>query len=219
MEGFPTFETIVRHPHLRTVELFYLQAGVFTKFINLLELPSLESWTFGSEENFIAVEAISFLRRSGSGLKTLDISQEQAPAFEDFEQLLQAAPHLQSLVLELECSVNDVASMMDYILEQMSVSPPSALQIGNHAGFLSGLQRLKLRGKKLNAWECIPLIYQWAHRKLLSLDIEMRCTKIGDEISGILVQLADEGINLGIFDAFNREDYLQKFRDSTASIP
>jgi hypothetical protein len=208
-------ETIfVRHPHLRTLILSWMQAGVFTKVINSLELPSLESWTFGSEENVIAVEAISFLKRSGSGLKKLDISQDQVPAFEDFERLLQAAPHLQCLVVD--SPIDDFSSVMDNILERISVSPPSALQIGNHAGFLSGLQCLKLSGRELNVWECIPLIYQWAHRKILKLDIQMECIKIGDEMSGILVQLADEGIDLSICDPNTKEDYLQRFRDSTS---
>jgi len=204
--------TFVLHPHLRTLELSWMQAGVFTKIINSLELPSLESWAFGSEENVIAVEAISFLKRSGSGLKKLDICQDQMPAFEDFECLLQAAPHLQCLIVD--SPVDEFSSVMDNILKRISVSPPSASQMGNHAGFLSGLQCLKLSGRELNAWECIPLIYQWAHRKLLKLDIQMECIEIGVEMSGILVQLADEGIDLGICDPCTKEDYLQRFRNS-----
>ena len=211
IEGFLTSETIIRHPHLRTLELFWLQVGIFTKIINLLELPSLESWRIGSHENVIAVEAISFLKRSGSGLKILDLRQTQAPVFEDFERLLQAAPHLQSLVIDNPW--NDFSLVMDNILERISTSPHSALQIGNHPGFLSDLQCLKFSGRKLNAWGRIPLIYQWAHRKCLRLDIQMGCIKINDEISSILVQLADEGINLGIFYFYDRKDYLQIFRD------
>ena len=199
-------ETIIRHPHLRTLKLSCMQTGAFTKFINSLELPSLESWALASEENVIAVDAISFLKRSGSGLKTLDLCQTQAPAFEDFERLLQAAPHLQRLIVD--SAADDFSPMMDYILEKISASPPSALQKDNHAVFLSDLHCLTLRGQELNAWECIPLIYQWTHRKLLSLHIQMECIKIRDEISSILVQLADEGIDLGIFD-LDYEDYLQ----------
>jgi len=70
----------------------------------------------------------------------------------------------------------------------------------------------KLRSEELNAWECIPLIFRWPHRKLLSLDIHMEL------ITRSQVQLVDEGIALRIFNSSDGEDYLQSFRDSTASL-
>ena len=215
VSDFPTSETIIRHPHLRTLELLWNEARVLSKIISSLELPSLESWMLRSEENYIGVDAISFLKRSGSRLKKLDLWQDDAPAFEDFEQLLLTTPHLQCL--KVDC--NDFPLMVDAILEQISKSPPSASQIGNHTDFLPHLQHLELRSIELHAWDCIPLIFQWPHRKLLRLDIYMEIT-ISDEISSALVQLVDEGIALRIFDSLDDlapQDYLQRFRDPTAS--
>ena len=216
IDDFPTSQTIIRHPHLRTLTLLWNGTWVLPKIINSLELPSLESWTLQLQENFIGADAISFLKRSGSGLKTLDLWQDDAPAFEDFEQLLLATPHLQCL--KVDC--NDFPLMMDAILEQISESPPSASQIGNHTDFLPHLQHLELRSIELHAWDCIPLIFQWPHRKLLRLDIHMELITISDEISSALVQLVDEGIALRIFDSLDDseepQDYLQRFRDSTA---
>ena len=166
-----------------------------------------------SQENFIGVDAISFLKRSGSGLKTLDLWQDHAPALEDLEQLLQATPRLQCL--KVDCS--DFSWMMDLILERISASPPSALQIGHHTDFLPCLQHLEFRSIELNAWECIPLIFRWPHRRRLRLEIHMSSITISDKISSALVQLVDEGIALRIFNS-NDEDYLQSFRDSTASL-
>ena len=206
------FPTIIRHAHLRTLTLFRNKTRVLAKIINSLELPSLESWTLKSRENFIGVDAISFLKRSGSGLKTLDLWQGVAPVLEDFEQLLQAAPHLQCL--KVDC--NDFALIMDVILERISASPPSASQIGHHADFLPCLQHLEFRSIELNAWECIPVIFRWPHRKFLGLYIYVDLITISDKISTALLQLVDEGIDLGIF--LDGEDYLLSHRDSTASL-
>ena len=214
INGFPTSETIIRHPHLRDLQLPWGEIPVFTEIINSLELPSLESWRFGSEENFIGMDAISFLKRSGSGLKTLDLWQDHVPALEDLEQLLQATPHLQCL--KVDCS--DFSRMMDLILERISTSPSSVSQIGDHADFLPRLQHLEFRSIELNAWECIPLIFRWPHRRLLRLEIHMESITISDKVSSALVQLVDEGIALHIFNSLDGEDYLQSFRDSTASL-
>jgi hypothetical protein len=202
---FPTSETIVRHQHLRTLKLLWSQNTVYTKFIDSLELPSLESWRFESEENLITVDAISFLKRSGSGLKTLHILQDQAPTFEDFERFLQAAPHLQCLIVVDKANAFSESLVMDNILERIAI-PPSACT----AILLPDLQSLKLIGSKLNSWVCIPLIFRWPHRKLLTLVIKMESIEIRDEVSRTLVQLVDEGIDLRIFDS--DEDYISRFR-------
>ncbi|KIM35631.1 hypothetical protein M413DRAFT_32384 [Hebeloma cylindrosporum] len=205
-------ETIIRSPHLRTLELYDLRKDVFTELMNLLELPSLESWSFDSVgEDVITENAISFLRRSNSGLQTLEFYQDQAPSFEDFQRLLQAAPRLQCLKLGGD------GLLLDYILEELSTSPSHPTSpTGNNAGFLSKLQSLEFFDcSGLSAWECIPLIFRWPHRKLLSLDIKVDSVIISDEVSSELVQLVDQGIKLRIYDLSIEEDYLQRFRERT----
>ncbi|KIM35640.1 hypothetical protein M413DRAFT_347359 [Hebeloma cylindrosporum] len=208
-------ETIIYHSRLRTLELYQLHGGVFTELINLLELPSLESWLIDSEleQNVIAVDAASFLRRSGPGLKSLELYQRrEKPPFEDFTRLLHAAPHLQSLKLEGD----GLPLVMDNILEQMSAPPASESQSGHSAEFLPELRSLELVSSELTTWECIPRIFRWPHRKLLRLDIEMGTVTISDEVSNELVRLVDQGFKLCIYEDLTQEDYLQVFREHGA---
>ena len=199
-------DTIIRHSHLRTLELSWIATAVFTELTNSLELPPLETWTVRSTKNIIGADAISFLKRSGSGLKTFNLWQRPVPTVEDFERFLQAASHLQRLSVGTRS--NPFSLVMDRILERISVSPPSACA----AIFLPDLQILRLSGSVLNGWVYIPLIFRWPHRKLLSLDVQMRSIEIGDEISRTLVQLVDEGIDLRIFNSADEEDYISRCR-------
>jgi hypothetical protein len=195
-------ETIIRHSHIRTLELSWIDTAIFTELINSLELPSLESWEVSSAGNIIAADAISFLKRSASGLKRLNLWQHEAPTVEDFESFLQAASHLQRL--SVMGSSDTFPLVMDHILERISVSPP--------CGFLPDLQSLQLIGPALNAWVCIPLIFRWPHRKVLTLDMEMESIEIRDEISRTLLQLVAEGIDLRISNSAVQEDYIWRFR-------
>ncbi|KIM35641.1 hypothetical protein M413DRAFT_347366 [Hebeloma cylindrosporum] len=199
-------EMIIHHPHLRKLDLFCLQTDVFTKIINSLELPSLKSWSFDSlEENDIAETATSFLKRFGSCLTTLELHSYQKLSFVYFEQLLQAAPHLQHLKLL------GVGALLDYTRERMAELPSHDWQTAT----LSELQSLELVGVEVTRWECIPRIFRWPTRKPLRLDIksEMAMVVISDEVSNELVQLVDQGFKLCIYDDVTQEDYLQIFRE------
>ncbi|KIM35646.1 hypothetical protein M413DRAFT_32398 [Hebeloma cylindrosporum] len=204
-------ETIIYHPHIRTLALLEMRREVFTKIVNSLELPSLKSCSFSSDfpDTITGTDAVAFLKRFGSGLTTFELYHLQAPLFEDVKQLLQAAPHLQRLNLDTYGD-DSLSLVIDNILEHMS-APPS-LQIGDNASFLSEIQRLEFRGSKLTAWACIPLIFRWPHRKLFSLDIETQPVIISDDLSKELVQLVDQGIKLRIEDSSNGKNYLEMFR-------
>ena len=203
IEGFRTPGIIIRHPYLRTLQLSFIEeTNVFQKIINSLELPSLESWSIEaveSEENVVDIMT-SLLQRSGCSLKTLNMVQDRAPAVEDFERLLQAAPCLQHLSVHF---YNSATPVMDNILERISESALPQIQTGPTSGFLSDLQSLQLTGHELSAWACIPLIFRLPHRKLLDLYISMHFVTIGDDVLGELVQLVGQGIKLRIYDRAN----------------
>jgi hypothetical protein len=204
IDDFRIPEIIICHPYLRTLKLIFLQqTSVFHRFINSLELPSLESWSleFHDLEESIVVDIMtSFIKRSGCSLKTLDIEQNQAAAVEDFERFLQALPYLQHLRVACSPPLYDrsLTPVMDNILERISASP--AMQTRHTVGFLPGLQSLQLSGHKLNTWACIPLIFRLPHRKLLKVDITMNSVTIGDDDLEELVELVDQGIELDIYD-------------------
>ena len=182
--------------------VFHRRHQIFQKLINSLELPSLESWSVESVESEESVVDImtSLLKRSGCSLKTLTIEQDRAPAVEDFERFLQAAPYLRHVRI---LSYDSTMPMMDNILERISEPTLPPTQIGHTSGFLSNLQSLQLSGHELSAWACIPLIFRLPHRKLLRLDIIMHLVTIGDDVLGELAQLVDQGIKLNIYDCSN----------------
>jgi len=220
MDKYRIPEIIIRHPYLRTLHLLCIeQTDVLPKLINSLELPSLESWTVEFiewGESAVLDILTSFLKRSGCNLKILNIEQNRAPAVEDFARFLQAAPCLQHLRVTRPPYDSSWTPVMDNILERISASP--AMQTGHTAGFLSDLQSLQLFGCKLNAWACIPLIFQLPHRKLLKLDINMDSVTIGDDLLEELVQLVDQGIELDIYDrSRNKQGFLQLFREGATA--
>jgi hypothetical protein len=204
IDDFRIPEIIIPHPYLRTLQVSSIdETDVFQKLIKSLELPSLESWSVRSvelEESVVVDIMISFLKRSGCSLKTLDIRPNGAPADEDFERFLQAVPCLQHLCVTCPYVESSIL-VMDNILQLISASPPRQTD-WHTAGFLSGLQRLELSGGELNAWACIPLIFRLPHRKLLKVDITMYSVRIGDDVLEELVQLVNQGIELDIHEQF-----------------
>ena len=204
---YPLLVTIIRRPHLRTLELAYIscveseEIELLTKFLNFLELPFLgwlvHSHTFVVEFNFMT----SFLVIQKSLSYGLATGIKYFVAVGDFERLFQAAPHLQHLFIQGQWTA--YSSMKDNILEQLSVSAPAS-QTSDNAGFLSDLQSLEPIGQGLTAWRCI---FRWPHRKLLSLKIMMLNIMIDDGVSGQLARLLDQGIDLHIAEHLHG-DYL-----------
>lgn len=89
-DDFPFPKAIVRLPHLRALELYWIDdIKVSNKFINSLELPSLELWVIESRSILDTDVMVSFLKRSACTVKTLRLEWEaELPAAEDFGRFL-----------------------------------------------------------------------------------------------------------------------------------
>ena len=70
MERYPTIPkmtVMTRHMHLRTLILDQFSSQLLRGFLDALELPALEVYSFGTEGSDIAVDnMMSLLNRSGA---------------------------------------------------------------------------------------------------------------------------------------------------------
>lgn len=169
--------TIVRHMHLRKLELFGFPAGRLIEFLNLMKLPSLEEYRYQYyysqfyDEGDIAASLVSLLNRSGCHLKVLKLELDgETPAMEDINQLLNAVPYLQEFQLKLRRPGQRTAFVMDDLFLQLSSSPP--VLEGGAPGLLPDLEYLKLYSTEGYKFDCIPDIFSWPHRKMMSLRID-----------------------------------------------
>jgi len=199
---------VVRLTHLRQLSLSGFTPELLTKFLDILEPPSLEDYSYTTMGTDIAVDGvISLLGRSRSCLKHLRLSIQREPVAEDLKKLLNAVPYLQTLKLELHRSHTGSSAL----LQVLSSSPPTL--VGGIPGFLPHLQSLNLsfiscRG---STWKCIPEIYSWPHRKILSLEIYSNIER-GIKIAtlGKILRLIDQGLDIRIH--HDGKDYLQQFK-------
>ena len=171
----PLSKPIVRHMYLRKLKLFNCSdcsLRFLTEFLNLMELPSLEEYYYQSQEgDILADSVISLLNRSGSHLKVLHLELgEKASAMEDINKLLNAVPYLQKFQLELRRRGPKTAFIMDDLFLQLSSSPP--ILEGGTPGLLPNLQSLTLYSGEGYKFDCIPDIFSWPHRKILSLKVD-----------------------------------------------
>jgi hypothetical protein len=201
---FPIPSRNVRPMLLRNLKLYCFPVELLIAFIEALELPSLEEYYLESVGSDIAVDnVVSLLNRSGCRLKQLWLLLDGRPVLEDLIKLLDVVPCLQTLRLEFWCP-----SFMDDFLQRLSLSLPVA---GNIPGFLPRLQSLVLFSREVSLWSCIPHIYSWPHRKLLSLEIDTDLTiLIDDDTLHKILHLINEGINIRILE--RGEDYLRQFK-------
>ena len=62
------------------------------------------------------------------------------------------------------------------------------------------------------SWDCIPRLYRQGHRQSLALKTIVNKSDINEETVLQLLQLADEGLNLQIFDISIGGYFLENFR-------
>jgi len=208
---FPVPRTSVRLTLLQNLELSCFPVELLIRFIDALELPSLKEYHFKSVTNNIATDSVvSLLNRSGSCLKKLSLLLDGRPVLEDLVKLLNAIPSVQTL--QLEFVSNFCVHFIDHLLQRLSSSLP--VLAGNKPGFLPQLQSLVIFSQGVSMWHCIPQIYSWPHRKLLSLEVDTIPTVlIDDDTLHKILQLIDDGINIRIFS--DRQDYLEQFKQGS----
>ena len=197
--SFPLPTTIVRHIGLRKLELFESQFYKLIKFLNLIELPSLEEYHYQSDKGDIMADSVvSLLNRSGSRLKVLKLElEEEEPAMEDINKLLNAVPYLQEFQLELRRPGRKTAFIMDDLFIQLSSSPP--VLEGGSPGLLPDLQSLKLYSGEGYMFDCILDLFSWPHRKTLSFQVDgSRNIVLGDDTSHKISDLIDQGFKIRI---------------------
>jgi len=199
-------KTIIRLLHLRTLKLLYFRPEVLTRFIDLLELPSLEEYHCSSSEGDAALDrVISLFKRSGNCLKQL-VFCLQPQAGEDLKRLLYAVPCLQNL--KLDFSPSGRTSFADYLLQQLTFSVP--ISEGSISGFLPQLQSLTLSVWQVSMWRCIPRIFIQPHRKNLSLEVNNCEIEIDDDTLAKILQLINQGVNIRLLK--NWQVYHKQFK-------
>jgi len=204
-------KTTVRLMRLRTLKLSYFPVEFLTRFIDVLELPSLEIYFCQSTQHDrdIGVDSvISLLNRSGSRLKQLELLLDRRPSVEYFERLFYAVPSLQNL--KLEFSAFERAFIVDDLLRQLSLLPPGSSE-GSISGYLPLLQFLALSAWRISMWMCIPHIFNQLHRKNLGLEVNTFDREMAMDTTTLvkILRLVDRGANIRIVKC--QKDYLQQF--------
>ena len=190
-----------RHMHLRKLELFESPIYTLMVFLGLIELPSLEEYGYHSNQGYIlANSVVSLLNRSGCCLKVLNLELEaRGPAMEDINKLLGAVPYLQEFQLKLRRPGRITAFIMDDLFIQLSSSPP--VLEGGAPGLLPDLKSLKLYFGEGYMFDCIPDIFSWPHRRLLSLQVDgSRKMVFNDDILHKIPKLINQGFKIRIFE-------------------
>ena len=183
-------QPIFSHIHLCKLFLSGTQAQTLVGFIDVVEFPSLEELSYKLNYDITKKGLIPLLKRSGNRLKSLTL---------------------------LVDSDSGMYSMID-IFKMLSRAPP--IRSGGIPGLLSGLQSLVIYSHCTisgSVWECIPDIFHWTHRKLLTLKFEaMGSLNIHSSDLDKTSQLVNEGFDIRIFE--RGQDYLQKIRAERPSL-
>jgi hypothetical protein len=197
---YETFHSQQVFKHMRLRKLFIKKTEVDTLIVfnQAMVLPSLEELSYEAEGDFAAQSLISLLNRSGSDrLKALtlatDTDMEENAA--GLIELLDAVPSLQ----KLECRFPKTlfGRTTNKFLQELSSSPP----MPDGPGFLPKLQSLTLRldSPRTSTWGYIPRIFSWAHRKLLSLEVDTTGEiAMDDDYLDQISQRIHEGFNIRI---------------------
>lgn len=123
----PTPKKIVRLMHLRKLHLLWFSAKLLTRFVDVMELPSLEEYHSESLGTEIAVDGmILLLNRSGSRLKRLILwlRGQPGPGVGDLKKLLNAVPCLQNIKLHIYSDpITTAPCALDDLLQNLSSSP------------------------------------------------------------------------------------------------
>ena len=158
---------------LRKLEFFESQVSILLEFLNLIELGSFEEYYQSNEadSDILAGSVISLLNCSGSCLKVLKLQlSREAPVMEDMDKFLNAVQYLQEFQFELPRPGPKTAFVMNDLFLQLSSSLP--VLEGGVPGLLPNLQSLKLYSSEGYMFDCIPDIFSWPHRRMLSLKVD-----------------------------------------------
>ena len=191
-----------------------------TKFLNAINVPSLEEWIHNTKDDPLPVMAmVSLLQRSGCCLKILDLQHISAPP-DDLSILFQAMPSLERLQLEFK-SVTNADGVMDDILARIFNSPSGNSTVpseeASRESFLPRLRVMKCTTSCTTAgfsWNHIPQLYRQGHRRSLTFKSAAEESHISDETALQLLMLIDEGVDLQILDETTEKggDFLENFR-------
>ena len=206
------------HPRLRSLHVSSVsRPGYIEDFLGAITLPSLEEWTQNMCNQYLPVAAmVSFFKRSGCCLKVLHLATiSQLSKAKHLTTLLRAIPTLERIHL----SSNYINKpKMDNVLAQIFLPAPgsgSTLVEGHTAdSFLPRLQFMECNTAFSSpfSWDRIPQLYRQGHRRSLVLKTMVKKSDISDETALQFLQLADEGLDLQIFDFSIGGCFLENFR-------
>ena len=207
------------HSRLRSLHLSKIHPCHIEEFLGAINLPFLEEWTqdVANYDYGYPVEAtVSFVKRSMCCLKILIL--ESLDDELDLNTLLQAIPSLERIHLSFETEI-DVSAMMDDILARIFRQVPASgsILVEGHTAesFLPHLQFMECSTvwrDPIFSWDRIPQLYRQGHRRSLVLKTTVEKSDISDETALQFLQLADEGLNLQIFDISVGGYFLENFR-------
>lgn len=212
-------DTFTAHPRLRSLNL----SDKAAKFLNIIDVPSLEEWTHCSTGVRLPVNAmVSLLKRSSCCLKVLNLQQVSANS-NNLPILFQAMPSLERLQIHFRWSTQHRNDAIDDILGRIFRSPPDDIITSpadtNHEIFLPSLQFIECIAESERstpiAWDQIPQLYRQGHRRSLTLKSVTNKFQTSDETALELLKLVDEGAKFLISDNFGGGDFLANFRKRT----
>ena len=207
----------ILHPRLRSLHLSRSDHYI-EEFLARINLPSLKEWTQDMcNRNFPVAAMVSFSKRSGCCLKVLHLYTLTTYS-KGLDTFLQAIPTLEQIHLSFD-SAFSVKTIMDDILPRIFRPAPGSgsILVEGHTPepFLPRLQFVECNAVGRNAplsWDCIPRLYRQGHRRSLALKTIVNKSDINEETALQLLQLADEGLNLQIFDISIGGYFLENFR-------
>jgi hypothetical protein len=215
--------TSILHQRLRSLNYENNRTG----FLEAINIPSLEEWTYNTQGNPLPVTVmVSLLNRSGGCLKILNLKKVSVPP-DDLSILFEAMPSLERLQLHF-MSVENADGIMDDILARIFNSPSGNSTISSedasHEFFLSRLQFMECTtfcGTAPFSWNHIPQLYRQGHRCSLTLKSAANESHISDDTALELLKLTDEGVNLQILDQTTGVggDFLENFRKKVRGLP
>jgi hypothetical protein len=197
--------TIILHSRLRIL----LTASGVTKFLNKINIPSLEEWNHHHADNHpshLLTTMLSLLTRSGCCLKRLDLYLSAPSDRDDLLILLQTMLSLERLRLSFRPN--------DDIFNRIFRSPAegSIISLGDASREMF-LPRLQFMGcTEPFSWDRVPQLYRQGHRRSLTLKSPANSSLITDETATELLELVDEGAKFQIIDTVENGDFLENFR-------
>ena len=203
------------HPRLRSLHLS--RSHYIEDFLGAVTLPSLEEWTQDMCTQGLPVAAmVSFFKRSSCCLKVLHLTTFSHHS-KDLNTLLQAIPTLERI--HLSSDILGLNKLMDDVLARLFRPAPASgiILVEGHTpeSFLPRLQFMECNTVERDApfsWDRLPQLYRQGHRRSLVLKTIVNKSDISDETALQLLKLADEGLELQIFDISIGGYFLENFR-------